>query len=67
MRQLRPTVLVEIPVTDGKTLAEAYQGAEVIERNDRDMLVVLRARVPLAMLGRWQGKPGVTVRHLESE
>ena len=67
LRQLRPMVLVEIPVTDGKMLAEAYQGAEVIERNDRDMLVVLRARVPLAILGRWQGRPGVTVRHLEAE
>jgi len=67
LRRLRPTVLVEIPVTDGRTLAEAYRGAEILERSDRNMTVVLRARVPVATLGRWSGKPGVVVRHLDSE
>ena len=67
LRRLRPMVLVEIPVTDGKTLAEAYSGAEVMERSDRGMKVVLRARVPVAMLGRWRGISGVTVEPLETE
>lgn len=67
LRRLRPTVLVEIPVTDGRTLAEVYRGAEVLERSDRDMTVVLRARVPVATLGRWRGKPGVSVQYLDSE
>jgi len=67
LRRLRPTVLVEIPVTDGKTLAEVYSGAEVLERSDRDMTVVLRARVPVATLGRWRGRPDVLVQHLDSE
>jgi len=67
LRRLRPTVLVEIPVTDGRTLAEVYRGAEVLERSDRGMTVVLRARVPVATLGRWRGQPGVSVQLLDSE
>ena len=67
LRRLRPTVLVEIPVTDGRTLAEVYRGAEVLERSDRDMTVVLRARVPVATLGRWRGKPGVSVQYVDSQ
>jgi 50S ribosomal subunit-associated GTPase HflX len=67
LRQLRPTVLLEIPVTDGKSMSEAYQDAEVLERVDRDMKVILRARVPVATLGRWRRKPGVVVQYLESE
>jgi GTP-binding protein HflX len=67
LRRLRPTVLVEIPVTDGRTLAEVYKGSEVLDRSDRDMTVVLRARVPVATLGRWRGKPGVSVQLLDSE
>jgi GTP-binding protein HflX len=67
LRRLRPTVLVEIPVADGRTLAEVYRGAEILERTDRDMMVVLRARVPVSTLGRWRGKPGVLVRYLDSD
>jgi len=29
--------------------------------------VILRARVPVAALGRWRRKPGVMVQYLESE
>jgi GTP-binding protein HflX len=67
LRRLRPTVLVEIPVTDGRTLAEVYRGAEVLERSDRDMRVVLRVRVPAATLGRWRSQPGMSVQYLDSE
>lgn len=67
LRELRPTVLLEIPVTDGKSVSEAYQDAEILERADQDMKVILRARVPVAVLGRWRRKPGVVVQVLESE
>ncbi len=67
LQAIRPTVLVEIPVTDGKTLAEIYRGAEVLDRTDQDMKVVFRARVPAATLGRWRGRPGVVIHPLESE
>ncbi len=67
LRRLRPTVLIEIPVTDGKTLAEAYRSGEILERTDGDRSVVLRARVPVATLGRWRGVPEVVVRYLDSE
>ncbi|MBT8479642.1 MAG: GTPase HflX [Gemmatimonadetes bacterium] len=66
LQSLRPIVLVEIPVTDGKTLAEIYRAAEVLDRTDREMRVVFRARVPVATLGRWRRRPGVVVQHLES-
>jgi len=66
LRRLRPTVLIEIPVTDGKTLAEAYRSAEILERTDGDTSVVLRARVPVATLGRWRDRE-VAVRRLDTE
>jgi GTP-binding protein HflX len=67
LRRLRPTVMVEIPVTDGRTLAEVYQDAEVLGRTDGDQSVVLRARVPVATLGRWRGRPGVLVQVMDQE
>jgi len=67
LQGLRPMVVVEIPVTDGKTIAEAYREAEVLERTDRDMSVLLRARVPVATLGRWRRTAGLVVRHLDPE
>lgn len=67
LQRLRPMVVVEIPVTDGKTIAEAYREAEVLERTDRDMSVLLRARVPVATLGRWRRTAGLVVRHLDPE
>lgn len=61
LRALRPTVRLEVPVSDGRTLAEAYREAEIVDRHDEDMKVVLVARVPLRVLGRWKRKPGVRV------
>jgi GTPase len=66
LRRLRPTVEVEIPVTDGRTLAEAYRVAEVLDRSDRDMKVVIRALVPAAVLGRWKARPGVRVQPVDA-
>jgi len=65
LRRERPTVLLEIPVTDGKSLAEAYEESEILDRTDGEQAVTLRARVSREMLGRWRGVPGLTVREVE--
>lgn len=57
----RPTVRVSVPVTDGRTIAEAYREAEVLEREETDSVVVLTARVPVDVLGRWRQTSGVRV------
>ncbi|HSM07752.1 MAG TPA: GTPase HflX [Gemmatimonadota bacterium] len=57
----RPTVRVSVPVTDGRTLAEAYREAEVLGREETDSVVVLTARVPADVLGRWRQTAGVRV------
>ncbi|MGD8495819.1 MAG: GTPase HflX [Gemmatimonadales bacterium] len=57
----RPTVRVSVPVTDGRTIAEAYREAEVLEREETDSVVVLTARVPADVLGRWRQTSGVRV------
>lgn len=67
MRELRPTVQVSIPVTDGQTLAEAYREAEVLHRSEVNLEVRLTARVPVPLLGRWRVRPGVRVHPVESE
>ena len=64
LRLLRPTVRLEVPVTDGKTLAEAYREAEVLERREEQLTVELTVRVPMAILGRWRNRPGVRVQRL---
>ncbi len=60
-RAQRPTVEIAVPVSDGRTLAEAYREAEVLERRDTSSEVVLTARAPLALIGRWRSVPGVRV------
>ncbi len=67
LRRLRPTVRLEIPVTDGKTLAEAYREAEILERREEELTVELTARVPVANLGRWRNRPGVRVHDLDPD
>jgi GTP-binding protein HflX len=57
----RPTVEVSVPITDGRMLAEAYREAEVLSRAETDSRVVLTARVPVEVLGRWRRIQGVTV------
>ncbi len=61
VRGLRPTVTVVVPASDGGTLAEAYRLAEVLERSETDSTVVLTARAPESLIGRWARKPGVHV------
>lgn len=60
-RARRPTVRIVLPATEGRILAEAYREAEVLERTERDGRIVLTARVPVALLGRWRRLPGVHV------
>jgi len=57
----RPTVRLSVPTTDGRTLAEAYREAEVLSRAETNSRVVLTARVPVEVLGRWRRIRGVTV------
>ena len=65
LRRQRPTVVVEIPVTNGKALAEAYEETEILDRTDGETAVTLRARVPTEILGRWRGSPDVKVTEVE--
>jgi GTP-binding protein HflX len=67
LQRLRPTVRLEIPVTDGRTLAEAYQEGEILVRKEEGLTVELTARVPVAILGRWRSRPGVRVQHLDPD
>jgi GTPase len=60
VRELRSTVTVVLPATDGKTLAELYREGEVLTREDADTSVTLRVRLPVQALGRLRGR-GVEV------
>jgi len=55
------TVRVSIPAADGRTLAEAYREGEVLEKNIISGRIVLTARVPAAVAGRWRETRGVEV------
>ena len=52
VRKLRPDVWLTLPSSQGGLLAEIYREGEVLEREDKGTEVRLRARVPLAALGR---------------
>jgi len=55
------TVRVRIPAADGRTVAEAYREGEVLDRELVAGRVVLTARVPTAVAGRWRGTAGLIV------
>lgn len=61
VRAERPTVQLSIPVSDGKTLAQAYRDSEVLDRRDTDTEVVLTTRATRACIGAWQKQPGISV------
>ena len=61
IRARRPTVRLVVPVADGRTLAEAYREGEVLSREQNGTEIVLVARVPEAVVGRWEGQEGVRV------
>jgi 50S ribosomal subunit-associated GTPase HflX len=62
VRAERPTVELSIPVSDGKTLAQAYRESEVLDRRDTETEVILTARATRALIGSWDQQPGVSVR-----
>ena len=61
VRAKRPVVEVEIPVTDGRLLAEVHRSAHVLDQAQRDGVMVLRARIDDATAGRLRGK-GAKIR-----
>jgi GTP-binding protein HflX len=61
IRARRPIVEVEIPVTDGRLLAEIHRSAEVVDQAQHDGVLVLRARLDDATAGRLRGK-GAKIR-----
>jgi GTP-binding protein HflX len=61
VRARRPVVELEIPVTDGRLLAEVHRTAQVLDQAQRDGVMVLRARLDDATAGRLRGK-GARIR-----
>jgi len=59
------SVLVELPASDGRSLAEVYRTGEVLERTDEGGLVGLKVRLPAAALGRIRQIEGVRIRPLD--
>jgi GTPase len=52
LRQKRPAVRLEIPSSDGLSLATVYREGEVLRREDNGSRIDVVARLPLATLGR---------------
>jgi len=52
LRQKRPAVRLEIPSSDGVSLATVYREGEVLRREDNGSRIDVVARLPLATLGR---------------
>ena len=65
VRAERPMVELSIPVSDGKTLAQAYRESEVLDRRDSDTEVVLTARATRAQIGAWEQQPEIGVQVLK--
>ena len=61
VQSTRATVRVSFSSTDGRTLAEAYREGEVLERTDDGGTIILTARIPVALLGRWTAQYGIDV------
>ncbi|MGH7569660.1 MAG: GTPase HflX [Gemmatimonadales bacterium] len=57
---LRPIAEVRVPVADGRLLAALHREAEVLDQEQLDGVVVVRARVEAWLLGK-QRREGVTV------
>ncbi len=61
IRANRPLMEVEIPVTDGRLLAEVHRTADVVDQAQHDGVLILRARLDDATAGRLRGK-GAKIR-----
>ena len=66
VRATLETVRVSFPAGDGRTLAEAYRTGEVLAREFVSGRVVLTARVPRAVAGRWRATSGVEVERADA-
>jgi len=60
------TVKVTIPVADGRTVAEAYREGEVLAEEVVSGSIVLTARVPASVAGRWRAMPGIVVEQADA-
>jgi len=61
LREQRPETHVVIPSSDGETLASVYRDGEVLSREERDGVIEMVVRLPVAALGRLQRREGVEV------
>jgi 50S ribosomal subunit-associated GTPase HflX len=57
---LRPLARIEVPVSDGRLLAELHRDAEVVSERSRDGVVEVEARVEARTLGRLR-REGIAV------
>ncbi len=61
VRAQRPEVSVSLPAGDGEALATLYREGEVVSARHEGARVDVVARLPLPVLGRLRGRPGVRV------
>ncbi|MDX1395078.1 MAG: GTPase HflX [Gemmatimonadota bacterium] len=61
VRSTLETVRISIPAADGRTVAEAYREGEVLAEEVVSGRVVLVARVPVDVAGRWRATSGLLV------
>ena len=61
LRDQRPETHVVIPSSDGEALAQVYRDGEVLSREERDGVIDIVVRLPVAALGRMQRREGVEV------
>jgi GTP-binding protein HflX len=59
----RQAIAVEVPLSDGETLAWLYRRGEVLDRRDRETTAVVSVLLDPADLSRLGKKPGVRIRH----
>ena len=59
----RSAIAVEVPLSDGETLAWLYRRGEVIDRRDSDHAAVVSVLLDAADLSRLSKKSGVRIRH----
>jgi len=62
LRALLATVRVSFPAEAGRILAEAYEEGEVLQRDMLDGRIVLTARIPDELLGRWKNNAQIEVQ-----